>query len=57
MNNIYLHLQARDWLSSCDVTDVTVNVADMAEVKGQFNLTSHFILYFIKHSVTSSANA
>ncbi|KAI2648622.1 Mannose-6-phosphate isomerase [Labeo rohita] len=33
MNNVYLHLEARDWLTDGDVTDVTVNVADMAEVK------------------------
>lgn len=38
MNNVYLHLEARDWLTDGDVTDVTVNVADMAEVKGQFIL-------------------
>lgn len=54
MNCIYLHLKARDWLASRDVTYVTVNVADMAEVKGQFNLTSHFIVYITKRSVTSS---
>jgi len=54
MNYIYLHLKARDWLASRDVTYVTVNVADMAEVKGQFNLTSHFIVYFTKRLVSSS---
>lgn len=54
LNYIYLHLKARDWLASRDVTGMTVNVADMAEVKGQFNLTSHFILYFTKRLVSSS---
>ncbi len=54
MNNIYLHLKARDWLAGCDVTSVSVSVADMAEVKGQLNLCL-YISFCILRDIESHA--
>lgn len=56
MNNVYLHVKARDWLAACDVTYVTVSVTDMAEVKGQLNLLC-YILFCILRDIESHDRA